>query len=120
MEQLKLLPDAATPAPVFIAYFDADRRDDYLKLSARLRDAGISNEIYPDPKKLGAQLKYADGHGFQVALIAGGNEWQADKVQLKVLASGESREIAYSHDDPSERYQCVRPNSCKRRIIKVT
>lgn len=100
MEQLELLPDAATPAPVFIAYFDADHRDDYLKLSRHLRDAGISNEIYPDAKKLGAQLKYADGHGFQVALIAGGNEWSSSKIQLKTLESGDSTDVEYSHENP--------------------
>ncbi|MCO8122399.1 histidine--tRNA ligase [Stieleria sp. TO1_6] len=102
MEQLKLLPDAKTPAPVFLAYFDPDHRDDYLKLSARLRDAGIANEIYPDAKKLGVQLKYADSHGFQVALIAGGSEWQSGKVQVKTLATKESVEVEYRHDQPGE------------------
>ncbi len=100
METLKLLPDAATPAGVFIAYFDASRRDDYLTLAARLRDAGIANEIYPDPKRLGVQLKYADSHGFQVALIAGDNEWGAGKIQVKTLATKESIELDYSHDAP--------------------
>jgi histidyl-tRNA synthetase len=102
METLELLPDVATPAPVFIAYFDTDHRDDYLKLSARLRDAGIANEIYPDAKKLGVQLKYADAHGFRVALIAGGSEWGAGNVQIKTLTTKESVEVDYSHDDPAE------------------
>ncbi len=100
METLKLLPDAATPAGVLIAYFDADRRDDYLTLAARLREAGIANEIYPDPKRLGVQLKYADSHGFQVALIAGGDEWGGGKIQVKTLATKESIEVDYSHDAP--------------------
>ena len=102
METLELLPDVATPAPVFIAYFDADFRDDYLKLSARLRSAGIANEIFPDAKKLGAQLKYADAHGFRIALIAGGSEWGAGKVQVKTLATKESVDVVYSHDDSAE------------------
>ena len=59
-----MLPDVTTPAAVFIAFFDAQRRDDYLALSARLRDAGVACEMFPDAKKLGAQLKYADAHGF--------------------------------------------------------
>ena len=29
MEQLDLLPSASTPAPVFVAFFDRDHRDDY-------------------------------------------------------------------------------------------
>lgn len=102
METLNLLPDAKTPAPVFIAYFDASHRDDYLALSARLRDAGIANEVFPDAKKLGVQLKYADGHGFRAAIIAGDNEWQAGRVQVKTLATKESTEVAYSHDQPGD------------------
>lgn len=102
MESLELLPNATTTAPVFIAYFDAAHRDDYLALSAKLRDAGIANEVYPDAKKLGVQLKYADSHGFQIALIAGGNEWQSGQVQVKTLATKESAEIPYSHDQPGE------------------
>lgn len=102
METLNLLDDVATPAPVFIAYFDADHRDDYLKMSARLRDAGIANEIYPDAKKLGVQLKYASAHGFRAAVIAGGSEWEAGNTQIKTLATKESAEVPYSHDDPSE------------------
>ena len=39
--------------------------------------AGIGVEVFPDAKKLGQQLKYADRRGFRVALIAGGNEFQA-------------------------------------------
>ena len=102
METLNLLPDVATPAPVFIPFFDADHRDDYLRLSAGLRAAGIANEIYPDPKKLGVQLKYADTHGFRVALIVGGSEWGDDKVQIKTLATKDTIEVGYAHDQNDE------------------
>ena len=102
MEELKLLPQTSTPAPVMIAYFDANHRDDYLKLSAQLREAGIGNEVYPDPKKLGVQLKYADAQGFRVALIAGGSEWESGNIQIKTLATKESAEVAYSHQNSQQ------------------
>ena len=51
--------------PVFIPYFDAARLHDYLRLAAKLRAAGIGVEVYPEPKKLGQQLKYADRRGFR-------------------------------------------------------
>lgn len=101
METLDLLPKATTPASVFVAYFDADHRDDYLRLAANLRGAGIATEVYPDPKKLGPQLKYAAGHGFRLALIAGGSEWSESRCQLKQLETKESEDVAYTHDDPS-------------------
>ena len=100
MEQLELLPTASTPAPVLVAFFDQDFRNDYLQLAAKLRAAGIGTEVYPDPKKLGAQLKYAEQKGFSVAIIAGGNEWNDSRCQVKALATREASDVAYTHDHP--------------------
>ena len=52
-----------------------------------MRAAGIGVEVYPEPKKLGQQLKYADRRGFRLALIAGENELAAGTCQIKDLAS---------------------------------
>ena len=102
MEQMDLLPDASTPASVLVTFFEKSYRDDYLRLAANLREAGIAAEVYPDAKKLGAQLKYADQRGFPLAVIAGGNEWSEGKCQLKLLATKSSEEINYSHDQPGD------------------
>ncbi|WP_146403670.1 histidine--tRNA ligase [Planctomycetes bacterium CA13] len=108
MEQLNLLPTASTPAPIFIAYFDKDHRDDYLRLATNLRSAGLKVEVYPEPRKLGAQLKYADAHGFTVAIIAGGQEWTDGECQLKVLATKKSSQVTYRHDAPEELVEGLR------------
>ncbi|MGB0598495.1 MAG: histidine--tRNA ligase [Rubripirellula sp.] len=100
MEQLDLLPNASTPAPVFVAFFDRDYRDDYLQLAANLRQAGIGTEIYPDARKLGAQLKYADQKGFTAAIVAGGNEWSEGQVQVKHLSTKEAVKVGYQHGQP--------------------
>jgi histidyl-tRNA synthetase len=100
MEQLDLLPNASTPAPVFVAFFDRDYRDHYLQLAANLRQAGIGTEIYPDARKLGAQLKYADQKGFTAAIVAGGNEWSEGQVQVKHLATKEAVKVEYQHGKP--------------------
>ena len=94
MDELGMLADTATPAPVFIPLFDTDRLHDYLKLAAKLRAAGIGVEIYHEPKKLGQQLKYADRRGHRLALIAGSNEFEAGTCQLKDLATGDTQEIS--------------------------
>ena len=86
MEELGMIEKVATPAPVFIPYFDPARLHDYLRLAAAIRAAGIGVEVFPEPKKLGQQLKYADRRGFRVALIAGGNEFEAGTCQIKDLA----------------------------------
>jgi histidyl-tRNA synthetase len=93
MEELGMVEKSSTPAEVFIAYFDKGRLHDYLRLAAQLRAAGLRVELYPEPKKLGQQLKYADRRGFRVALIAGESEFAAGEVQVKNLASGESKAI---------------------------
>jgi histidyl-tRNA synthetase len=94
MEELGMLGKSATPAEVFIPYFEADRLHEYLQLAARLRGAGLRVELYPEPKKLGQQLKYADRRGFPIALIAGQRELEAGTCQLKHLASGKSEEVS--------------------------
>jgi histidyl-tRNA synthetase len=93
MEELGMLPKVTTPAEVFIAYFDGSRLHDYLRLASQLRSAGLGVEIYPEPKKLGPQLKYADRRGFRVAVISGEQEFSAKSVQLKNLATAESQTV---------------------------
>ena len=93
MEELGMVEKISTPAEVFIPFFEADRLHDYLKIAAALRAAGIGVEIYPDAKKLGQQLKYADRRGFRIALIAGGNEFAEGKIQVKDLQKTEKRDV---------------------------
>jgi histidyl-tRNA synthetase len=94
MEELGLLERVATPAPVFVPFFVAERLHDYLRLAAALRAAGIGVEVYPECKRLGQQLKYADRRGFRLAVIIGEDEWSAGTCQLKDLASGQSQVVA--------------------------
>jgi histidyl-tRNA synthetase len=98
MEELGMIEKVATPAPVFIPFFDPDRLHEYLRLAAALRAAGIGVELFPDAKKLGQQLKYADRRGFRIALIAGGNEFQAGVCQVKNLQTGEKQDVPLDAD----------------------
>ncbi len=94
MEDLKLIEPVRTPAQVFVPYFAAARLADYLRLAAELRSAGLGVEVYPEPKKLGKQLQYADKRGFRVALVAGDDEFAAGNCQVKNLANGESTTVS--------------------------
>ncbi len=93
MEELELLEARPSPADLFLPLFDAQRSADYLALATRLRRAGISVELYPDAKKLGAQLKHADRCGHRLALVVGESEWAAGTGQLKDLVAGTSEEV---------------------------
>ncbi|MEM9366047.1 MAG: histidine--tRNA ligase [Planctomycetota bacterium] len=108
MEQLGMLSDVRKPCRVFIAHFDADHREDYLRLANVLRNAGIGVELYPDAKKLGQQLKYADAQGLEVALIAGGSEWHDGEMQVKHLATKDQKTVHYRHDQSEPLLSLIR------------
>jgi histidyl-tRNA synthetase len=94
---LKLIEPVRTPAEVFVPYFAATRLGDYLRLAAELRSAGLGVEVYPEPKKLGKQLQYADKRGFRIALVAGDDEFAAGECQVKNLASGASTTVSLAN-----------------------
>jgi histidyl-tRNA synthetase len=45
--------------------------------------------VYPEPDKLGKQMKYAAAKGIPFAAILGGDEIARGEVTLKNLATGE-------------------------------
>ena len=93
LEELGRVATIATPAPLFMPFFDAARLHDYLKLARELRALGVGVEVYPEPKKLGQQLKYADRRGFRAALILGSQEFATGVCLLKDLRDGSTREV---------------------------
>ena len=93
LEELGKLPDAKTPADVLILFFDSERLNDYIKMSVELRSAGVKVELYPEPKKIKAQMQYADRKGFKYVVIAGSKEFEEGKVQIKNLADGSQKDV---------------------------
>ena len=98
LEELGRVSTVETPAELFLAYFEADRLADYLRIAAALRRAGVSVEFFPEPRKLGQQLKLAAKRGFRAALIVGGDEFAAGTAQLKDLATQTSTTIDWGGD----------------------
>ena len=94
MEELKLIPATATAAPVLLVQFSADHLGAYQAMARQLRQAGIGVEVYPEAKKIGTQLAYAEKKGFTIALIAGPDEIQKGVWQVKQLAQRTSKEVA--------------------------
>ena len=94
MEELGLVDQTSTPAQVLIACFEAERLGDYCRIGRILRQAGVGVEIFPDAKKVGQQLKYADRKGFRLALIAGSNEFAKGVWQVKDLKAMQQTEVA--------------------------
>jgi histidyl-tRNA synthetase len=87
METLNLLPKVAATAPVLIVQFVAERLADYHRIARDLRGAGIGAEVYPEAKKIGVQLQYAERRGCRAAVIVGPDEFAAGTCKLKDLAA---------------------------------
>ncbi|MDR2756026.1 MAG: histidine--tRNA ligase [Planctomycetaceae bacterium] len=92
MEELGMIEKVSTPIEVFLPYFAEDHLADYLKFATELRSQGIGVELYPETKKLGQQLKYADKRGYRFAVIIGEDEFRQHKCQVKDLRTGKSVE----------------------------
>ncbi len=93
MEDMGLLPKVATPAPVLVLQFDAQWLAEYQRLARTLRLADIGAEVYPEAKKPGPQLKYAESRGFAIALIAGSDEFARGVCKIKHLARREETTV---------------------------
>jgi histidyl-tRNA synthetase len=115
MEELKhpLLTGQTTPAQVLVVQFAADRSGDYQRIARKLRSVGVCVEVYPDAKKVGQQLSYAEKRGFLLALIAGATEFEQGVWKVKNLAQRE--EITVPESELVQRVgellsSVVRPN----------
>ncbi|WP_129714274.1 histidine--tRNA ligase [Pedobacter sp. SYP-B3415] len=90
LEELNLFPDAASLGTrVLITNFDVASEDFALPLLSRLRQAGISAELYPAAAKLKKQFAYADAKGIPYVLIVGSEEIQSGKPAVKNMVTGE-------------------------------
>ena len=93
LEELERTEQIATTADVFLVLFGDQRIPDHIQLAAELRSAGLNVELYPEPKKLSAQFKYADRRGHTLAIVVGDEEWQRGVAQLKQMGNKQSQEV---------------------------
>jgi len=76
-----------SPADVLVALFDASAARASIRLADRLRSEGLRVLVYPDPDKLGKQIKYADGRGIPFVALLGADEIADGTVTVKNLAA---------------------------------
>jgi histidyl-tRNA synthetase len=111
LEELDRMPRMSDiSCRVLICMFKSEDRNKYLKLAAQLRSADredsvlrkqgtvqteLAVEVYPEAKKLGKQLQYADRNQFLYALVLGEDEIAENQCQVKWLYTGESVAVPY-------------------------
>jgi histidyl-tRNA synthetase len=76
-----------TPADVMVATFDAAGAAHAVRVADAMRQQGLRVLVYPDPDKIGKQIKYADGRGIPFVALLGDDEIRAGTVTVKNLAA---------------------------------
>jgi histidyl-tRNA synthetase len=80
-------------ADALVTVFDAGSMADALKLASELRACGVRVELYPEPDKLGKQMKYAASKQIPFAAILGSDELARGDVTIKDLTTGTQESI---------------------------
>ena len=85
----KFPKDAITATKVLLSNMDESSVAYLLPLAKKLREKGISCEVYPDQSKLKKQFEYAEKNQIPFFIIAGESEVAANTVNVKNLETGE-------------------------------
>lgn len=90
IEALDLFPEtvSATTKVLFINFGKTEALY-AMKAIQKLRQAGISAELYPDEAKMGKQMGYADKCDIKFTILAGSKEISEEKFTLKNMKTGE-------------------------------
>jgi len=89
LEKLKLIKGKNTTAKVLILNIDERYINDIYRLGAKLREAKVNTEVYPDVIKFKKQMKYANSQGHDFVIMLGENEVKSGVITLKNMESGE-------------------------------
>ena len=94
LEQYGLIPDLQiNPTQILVTIFDKDSMQASISTSAILRREGFSVQTYPEPAKIGKQLKFADRNGVKFALVIGPDEKEQGIVQVKDMKTREQSSV---------------------------
>jgi histidyl-tRNA synthetase len=81
------------PAEVMVTIWNKETIGESLKLASELRSAAVRVTLYPEPDKLGKQIKYADSIKVPYVCVLGDSELAEGKVTLKNMKSGEQQTL---------------------------
>lgn len=94
LNQLDLYPkDSVKSTQVLFVNFGEKEENYILPLIAKLRQANISTEIYPESAKMKKQMTYADNNKIPYVAIIGEDEIKENKITLKNMLSGEQQKL---------------------------
>ncbi|MBS5796917.1 MAG: histidine--tRNA ligase [Dysgonomonas mossii] len=94
LNQLDLYPkDSIQNTQVLFVNFGEKEEAHILPLILKMRQKGISTEIFPEAAKMKKQMSYADSNKIPYVAIVGENEINENKITLKDMTSGEQKSL---------------------------
>jgi histidyl-tRNA synthetase len=95
IEELNLFPaEVSQNLKLLFIAFDKDSHQYAFDCLNKVREAGISSELYPEPAKIQKQMKYANARNVPFVALVGSNEMENKVVTLKNMNSGEQESIS--------------------------
>lgn len=95
LEELQRFPkDTLVSTQVLICHFDEVSKQYGLGVLAKLRQAGIASEIYPEVTKIKKQLDYANKRLVPYTIMIGSEEIQNGLLAFKNMERGEQQKIS--------------------------
>ena len=90
MQELGLFPDdVLTFSKVLLVNFGFEEQKYAQSVLFKLRNAGISCELYPEAAKMKKQMQYADKNQIPFVIIIGKNEMETGRLAVKNMKTGE-------------------------------
>lgn len=90
-----LCPDfSENGTKVLVARFDDVPYEEYIALTASIRNGGTTAALYLGSKKFGKQIDYAIKEGYTHIAIMGGSELESGEVKIKNLITREEKTVA--------------------------
>ena len=94
MLQNEMFPEGLTSSvEVMFVNFGEDETNFCLPILKKLREEGISAELYPDPIKINKQLNYANNKNISYVILVGENEMKNNVVTVKNMDAGEQKQV---------------------------
>jgi len=92
LNQLELYPKDSTKGTQLLFVNFGDQEESYiLPVAAKMRQANIAVEIYPEAAKMNKQMKYANDNKIPFVAIIGENEMKDNKITLKNMETGDQK-----------------------------
>ena len=90
MEELNLFPKSVDQKLqyLFVSFDEESHTYAFLQL-AKLRKAGISADLYPEPTKLKKQMKYANDIAVPYVILVGSEEVKTGQLTIKNMQTGD-------------------------------